>query len=270
MITNEIYKYFADFVFKKTGIQYLETDYYRLDSRINQLIEKYDCKDANEVYRLYKDSLDSEKERFLIDICTNNETYFFRDTKPFDALALDIMPELRQKHPSDELKIWSCASSTGQEPLSILMTIMEKLPNEVKFNFKATDISSQALNKCSKGIYTNLDFQRGLPIQLLVKYFESVEGSNWKAKSNLTSKVEYGHFNLLTDLFPPSSYHVIFCRNVLIYQNQVNKNSILEKIEASLKPGGYLILGAGESLIGSSINLAQKNLSGAMVFQKES
>ena len=82
--------------------------------------------------------------------------------------------------------------------------------------------------------------------------------------------MDYGHFNLLTDLFPPAAYHVIFCRNVLIYQNQVNKNLILEKIESSLKPGGYLILGAGESLIGSSIKLSQKNLSGAMVFQKDS
>lgn len=268
MITKEIYDFFADLVFKKTGIFYPEKDYYRLDSRINTLITEYKCENAQDLFQKFKTGMTSDMERFLIDICTNNETYFFRDDKPFEALANDIIPMIYESTKSKNIRIWSCASSTGQEPLSILMSILEKYNNEYTIDFEATDISSKALAKASSGQYTNLDVQRGLPIQLLVKYFDSVANNEWKAKPELHSKVKYSEFNLLTGRYPLNKYHVIFCRNVLIYQDKENKNAILEKLSDALRPGGFLILGAGESLIGTGMNLDQITLSNCMVFQK--
>ncbi|MAX66770.1 MAG: chemotaxis protein CheR [Halobacteriovoraceae bacterium] len=268
MISQEIYKYFADFVFKKTGIFYPEKDFYRLDSRINTMMKEFRCDTPDDLYQMFLTKKTEQMERFLIDICTNNETYFFRDNKPFDALVNDIIPQLQEIYPNQTIQMWSCASSTGQEPLSIMMSLKEKFGDSLNFSLKATDISSKALKKATDGVYSNLDVQRGLPVQLLVKYFESVENSQWKVKSELSKHVSYSSFNLLTDIFERNKFHVVFCRNVLIYQNPENKQEILSNIYHALKPGGFLVMGAGESLIGTNIQLEQKSLSGCMVFQR--
>ncbi len=268
-IKNEVYKFFADFVFKKTGIYYSEKDYYRLDKRITDLMKEFSAESADDVYNKFKSHTSLEMEKFLIDICTNNETYFLRDNKPFDALTKEMIPQLKETLTGAPLEIWSCACSTGQEPISIMMSIKEAFGDTVKVNFKATDISTKALAKCEAGIYTGLDVQRGLPIQLLMKYFESAGENLWKAKLEILDSINYGSFNLFTGHFPLNKYHVIFCRNVLIYQNQENKMEILKSLATCLKPGGFLILGAGESLVGMDSILVQKNLGNCMVFTKE-
>ena len=269
-IDNKIYKFFADIVFKKTGIYYPEKDYYRLDSRINRLVSNFDCANAEELYTLYTQNMTPAMETLLIDLCTNNETYFFRDNKPFDAISKNIVPSLLESNPNGMINIWSCASSTGQEPLSVLMSIKENCP-QVKNHqivFEASDISTQALEKCRKGNYTNLEVQRGLPITLLMKYFDNEEDGTWTAKPELHKRVTYKSFNLLTGAYPVNKFDVIFCRNVLIYQDKENKDMIMHKLYNALKPGGYLIMGAGESMIGTTVTFEQESLSNMMVFVK--
>lgn len=270
MISDNVYKYFADIVYKKTGIFYPEKDFYRLDIRINKLIDKYECENADKLHQKFMSNKTLEMETFLIDICTNNETYFFRDNKPFDALVSGILPELKKANNGAPVKIWSCASSTGQEALSISMSILESSEPSTIFSIDATDISSQALDKAKSGVYTGLDVQRGLPIQLMVKYFESVEDSKWKAKAELMKYTTFNFFNLFTDIYTLKKYDVIFCRNVLIYQDMENKVEIIANLERSLKVGGFLVLGAGESLINTGSKLEQVSMSGTMVFQKKS
>ncbi len=269
MTKPEVYKYFADIIFNRTGISYPEKDYYRLDSRINTLLKQYECSTSDQLYEKFRSTNSPEMLNFLIDISTNNETYFFRDIKPFDALVNDMIPEIRERKKSTLINIWSCASSTGQEALSIVMGIEEKFPDK-KFNVRvdATDISSKVLDKARSGIYTGLEVQRGLPVQLLVKYFESTPDSSWKVKSNILHQVHYSEFNLFSANYPVNKYDIIFCRNVLIYQNAENKNEILKNLVHSLQPGGYLVMGAGESLIKTDVNLEQNTLSSAMVFRK--
>lgn len=265
-ISVDIYRFFADIVFKKTGIFYPEKDYYRLDSRLLKLQRYYECESIQNLYHKFLTSMTPEMEIYLIDICTNNETYFFRDEKPFAALTQELIPEHFKN--ATNLKIWSCASSTGQEPISILMAIKEAgitLPIQID----ASDISDQALEKCRKGIYTGLDVQRGLPIQLLLKYFDSLDNGEWKIKPEISSKISYAKFNLFTGIFKNHFYDIIFCRNVLIYQNQKNKEEILRSLYAALKPGGIIFMGAGESLIGIDSQLKQKVLKNGIVFQKD-
>jgi chemotaxis protein methyltransferase CheR len=264
-IKTSTYKYFADIVFKRTGIFYPEKDFYRLDSRLMKLNKHYECDTADELKIKCETSMTADMEMVLIDMCTNNETYFFRDQKPFDALTKEIIPELFNDRAS--LNVWSCASSTGQEPLSILMSLKEAgITKPVRL--EASDISEQALNKCKGAIYTGLDVQRGLPIQLLMKYFDSVEDGAWRAKPVLTSLVTYKKFNLFKDIYKSNYYDIIFCRNVLIYQNQENKEEILQSLCSALRPGGVIIMGAGESLIGIKSNLEQKVLKNGIIFQK--
>lgn len=270
MIDNKIYKFFADIVFKKTGIFYPEKDFYRLDSRLNALMNNFECESAEQLYNLYTQNMTSAMETLLIDLCTNNETYFFRDNKPFDALAKDIVPKILESNPSALINIWSCASSTGQEPLSVLMSLREKCPqlkpHQVIFN--ASDISTKALEKAKSGNYTNLEVQRGLPINLLMKYFTNDEDGSWTVTSDLLSKINYSSFNLLSGAYPINKYDIIFCRNVLIYQDKENKDMIMHKLYQALKPGGYLLMGAGESMIGSTVTFDQETHSNMMVFKK--
>ncbi len=269
-VSNHIYKFFADYIYKHTGITYLEKDYYRLDSRFKDLMDFFELDSVDELYNKYKASISPDMHAVLINFSTNNETYFFRDKKPFKALTKHILPELNTKYPMGMLNIWSCASSTGQEPVSILMQLKDHAGKDfTRVNIKASDISERALSKAKVGIYNGLDIQRGLPITLLMKHFEQEgEENSWKISSDILSKINYFSFNLLTDSFPKASYHVIFCRNVLIYQDMDNKREILKNMFDALKPGGYLLLGNGESLIGISVPFEKESYDGLTLYRK--
>lgn len=271
-ISNDIYEFFSDYVYKHTGILYKETDYYRLDSRFNTLVKSFELKDVQELYNLYIQKITPEMHTTLIDLCTNNETYFMRDLKPFKAFAKEGAEYLKETFPNAiTYQIWSAACSTGQEPLSLYMSL-DSFGSGVdlnKFKIEASDISQEALKKAKGGVYTGLEVQRGLPANLLIKYFTQVE-EEWKVSDELKNRITFKTVNLLTDTFPENQYHVIFCRNVLIYQDMNNKKMILKKISESLKPGGLLFMGAGESLIGVDVPLKQKELGKAYCYVKES
>lgn len=252
MIRDEVYKFFADYIYQNTGMVYSPNEYYRLDSRINDLVKFLNAQSVDDVYSMYKSKITPDMRAILINISTNNETYFFRDVKPFNVLTKNVLPELISKYPTGNLNVWSAASSTGQEAYSILMSIINLLPEDV-FNrvyLSASDISTDALKKARAGIYNGLEVQRGLPIAMLMKFFTQQEPEIWKIDTKLNAKVNFSEFNLLTGNYPRNHYHIIFCRNVLIYQNVENKKLILENMFNSLVPGGYLFLGTGESMIG--------------------
>lgn len=269
-ISNEIYKFFADYIYKQTGITYLEKDYYRLDSRFKDLMQFFELDNINDLYQKYKTNITPDMHAVLINFSTNNETYFFRDKKPFKALTEHILPALESKYGTGMLKIWCCASSTGQEPVSILMQLKDKANKDfARVVFKASDISKEALSKAKSGVYNGLDIQRGLPISLLMKHFEQQgEENNWKISSDILSKINYCEFNLLTDTFEKNAHHIIYCRNVLIYQDMDNKKVILQNIFDALKPGGYLILGNGESLIGINLPFDKETFDGLTLYRK--
>lgn len=271
MSRPEIYKFFSDYVYEHTGILYKETDYYRLDARFNSLIKEFELKDVEELFQLYVQKITPGMHTSLIDLCTNNETYFMRDLKPFKAFAKEGMEHLKKTFPNEiNYKLWSAACSTGQEPYSLLMSL-ESFGDNInlgKFVIDASDISTEALTKAKKALYTGLEVQRGLPANLLIKYFDQVEES-WQLRPEIRNKVKFREFNLLTGQFPFNEYHIIFCRNVLIYQAMDNKKKILANICDSLKPGGLMFMGAGESLIGVDIPMKQMELGKAFCYVKE-
>lgn len=252
MIRDEVYKFFADLIYRNTGMVYTPTDYYRLDARIMELIKANAVQTPDELHDLYKNRPSPDKMAILINFATNNETYFFRDVKPFTVLAKKMLPEILEQNPSVDIKIWSAACSTGQEAYSMLMALQNAFDPAVmaRLSVDGSDISTQALQKARAGIYNGLDVQRGLPAPLLVKYFSQADPEKWQFNQALMSKAKFFEFNLLTGLFSPEKYNVIFCRNILIYQDKENKEKILENLYRSLKKGGYLVMGSGESLIG--------------------
>lgn len=265
---NEIYKFFADLIYNKTGIFYPEKDFYRLDARLNTLCKAYSCEDYISLYMLFSTKMNSLMERDLINLATNNETFFFRDKKPFNFLSSHIFPQAKGQGKMS-FNIWSCACSSGQEPYSIKMEYLEKgFNNDFKLEITATDISSEILDKAKSGVYSSLEVQRGLPIQLMVKYFFKNDDSSWKVNDDLKKDVSFSYFNILKDVYPVNKYDVIFCRNVLIYQDKKNKQEIVKNLFHALKPGGFLIFGAGESLIGFDHSYKQEVIEGCMIFIK--
>jgi chemotaxis protein methyltransferase CheR len=271
-ISNTIYKYFADYIYSESGMVYEEKDYYRLETRIKELVKIFELNSADEVYQKYaKGPITPDMNAVLINISTNNETYFFRDVKPFTALTKEALPQLLEENPMGSINIWCAACSYGQEAYSILMSIKNHF-NENTFNrvvLDATDISTEALEKAKLGIYNGLDVQRGLPINLLMKYFTQLEDEEWQIDKHLANKVQYKYLNLLQDDYPVLKYHIIFCRNMLIYQNKENKNAIINKLFHSLKPGGFLFLGNGESLIGMDTEFDRYEVGGLTIYHKK-
>ncbi|MBT7609223.1 MAG: protein-glutamate O-methyltransferase CheR [Bacteriovoracaceae bacterium] len=271
--SDEIYKFFSDYIFEHTGIEYKEHDYYRLDSRITTLIKNFEVQNSQELYEICKAKIDPTLQNLLIDLFTNNETYFMRDLKPFKALARSVIPKLKKENSSiDKLNIWCCASSTGQEIYSVKMAVDAFGQEEYKDSFKinASDISVEALERAKRAIYTGLEVQRGLPAQFLIKYFEKMEKEKtWSIKKTLKENTNFFYFNLLHDEFPREMYNIILCRNVLIYQSQKNKKKIIKNLYKALKPGGYLLFGAGESMIGMDSKFKTMEIEKTWFYQKD-
>jgi chemotaxis protein methyltransferase CheR len=183
---------------------------------------------------------------------TTNETFFFRDKVPFDHLRETIMPALlRSRASRKSLRIWCAAGSTGQEPYSIAMCLKEMGPTLAGWRLEilATDLSQEVLEKSKSGIYSQFEVQRGLPIQLLVKYFKQI-GEIWQINPDIRGMVQHRQLNLLHDVSHLGSFDVIFCRNVLIYFDQETKTRTFARLATMMEPDGFLVLGAAETVVG--------------------
>jgi chemotaxis protein methyltransferase CheR len=181
----------------------------------------------------------------------NNESFFFRDRIPFDRLRDTVLPELLKSRASrKQIRIWSAAASTGQEPYSIAMLLAERSDlSDWRIEILATDISNDALEKAKAGIYSQFEVQRGLPIQLLMQHFKQ-EGEQWRIGQKIRERVEFRQVNLLSDFSRLGTFDVVFCRNVLIYFDRETKLGVLGRVGKVLAPDGYLILGAAETMVG--------------------
>jgi chemotaxis protein methyltransferase CheR len=188
----------------------------------------------------------------VVEAMTTNETFFFRDKLPFDHLRDVVLPEMIQARAARKsLRIWCAAASTGQEPYSIAMTIKEMSAQLAGWRIEiiGTDISQQVLEKSKSGIYTQFEVQRGLPIQLLVKYFKQT-GEMWQINPEIRSMIQYKPLNLLQDFSSMGKFDIVFCRNVLIYFDQEMKTQIFGRLAKCTEPDGFLALGAAETVVG--------------------
>lgn len=184
----------------------------------------------------------------ITDALTTNETSFFRDATPFQALKDLIVPELIKTGSAGGIKIWSAACSTGQEPLSIAMTLLD-MPAAPRFTITATDLSRGVLAQAREGTYSQLEVNRGLPAPMLVKYFDR-DGRGWRASNTLRQTVSFKEHNLMD--MPPlgGPFDIVFIRNVLIYFDINTKREVLRRVAAAMRPGGFLLLGAAETTMG--------------------
>lgn len=272
MLPETILKFFAKFIENEIGIIYAEHNYYQLQSRLEEVSRLQGLLNSQQLYEQAQSGFSVKLRQQLLDISTNNETSFFRDIKIFNAIENLILNKLREMYPNKKLKIWSAASSTGQEAVSIAILLSEnsnKVGTVLDYAITATDISDRVLAKASSGLYTQLDVQRGLPARLLVKYFEKINQDTWRPVQGILNKIQYSKLNLKQKYPFSDSFHLILCRNVLIYQNIESKVDIIKRVSDFLVEGGYLILGSGESLLGISSDFDQVAEQGVVVYRKK-
>ena len=188
----------------------------------------------------------------VVEAMTTNETFFFRDKVPFDHFRELIMPEMLQARANRKsIRIWCAAGSTGQEPYSLAMCLKEMgaALTGWRVEILATDLSQEVLEKSKAGIYSQFEVQRGLPIQMLVKYFKQT-GELWQINADMRAMVQHRQLNLLHDFSQLGVFDVIFCRNVLIYFDQETKMNIFNRLARAIEPDGFLVLGAAETVVG--------------------
>ena len=188
----------------------------------------------------------------VADALLNQESSFFRDAAVLDLVAR-ALAAMRVDHPERRLRIWSAGCSFGQEPLSLAMLFAEQpaLAGAAMPEIVATDVSEAALVRARSGRFSQFEIQRGLPVRRMIRWFDTT-GSDWVAKPELVKLVAFRRMNLVSDQPPPGRFDIVLCRNVLLYLSADTKGQVFPRIAAALNPGGKLVLGAGETVIGQT------------------
>jgi len=251
-VTPLDYEFLRKLLKERSGLDLSSDKQYLVESRLNPLARRVGLSSIAELVAKIKSGTEALTSE-VVEAMTTNETFFFRDRIPFDHLRQTVLPGLVQARANRRaLRIWCAASSTGQEPYSIAMCIKEFAPlARWRVEIVATDLSHGVLEKSKAGIFSQFEVQRGLPIQMLVKYFTQT-GDLWQINADIRAMVQHRQLNLLQDFSHLGSFDVIFCRNVLIYFDQETKTAIFDRLARVLEPDGVLALGAAESVVGIS------------------
>ena len=250
------YEAISHLVHARSGLVLGADKLYLMETRLAPLLRREGLKDlaalAERLRSTIRATHGAELAREVVEAMTTNETLFFRDAKPFLHLRQQALPRLHQsRHAGRPLRIWSAAASTGQEAYSLAMIFAEHRatmsgrPVEVL----GTDLAREPIQRAREGLYTQFEVQRGLPVQMLVKYFEKEE-RGWRVKPDIRAAVQFREWNLLADLSALGTFDVVFCRNVLIYFDPPTKARVLNAIARQMVSDGLLYLGGAETTLG--------------------
>jgi chemotaxis protein methyltransferase CheR len=250
-VTPPDYEYLRKLLRDHSGLDLSADKQYLIESRLLPLSRKAGLSGISELVQKMKGGSASIITQ-VVEAMTTNETFFFRDKTPFDHFRASIIPEiLAARAGRKSIRIWCAAGSTGQEPYSLAMCLKEMGATLAGWRLEiiATDLSQEVLEKSKAGIYSQFEVQRGLPIQLLVKYFKQT-GEFWQINADIRAMVQHRQLNLLHDFSQLGTFDVIFCRNVLIYFDQDTKINIFNRLARITEADGFLVLGAAETVVG--------------------
>jgi chemotaxis protein methyltransferase CheR len=251
-VTPSDYDYLRKLLKDRSGLVLSADKQYLVESRLLPLARKAGLPNLAELVGKLKAP---GAEPLIVDVVeamTTNESFFYRDKIPFEHFRDYMMPSLLKARAAQRrIRIWCAAASTGQEPYSLAM-ILKEMPAQVagwRIEIVATDLSNEVLEKARAGLYSQFEVQRGLPIQMLMKYFTQ-SGETWQISPEIRGMVQYRPLNLLADFSHLGGFDIVFCRNVLIYFDQPTKVDVLERIARLTETDGYLVLGAAETVVG--------------------
>jgi chemotaxis protein methyltransferase CheR len=257
------YSYLRQLVFEQFQNVLDPSRDYLFETRLASLLRNQKMTHLAELTQLLRLKRDPAIERTIAEAMTINETSFFRDSRPFQLLRTDLLPELiESRRKIRTLRIWSAACSTGQEAYSIAMLLLEHFPNVANptsawcVRIEGTDISSEVVHRSQAGVYHRIEMNRGLPARNIVRFFDR-HGDDWIVKPELKKLCNFRLANLCSDQLPfsPSmgSFDLIFLRNVMLYFSQETRKKLLAKIHRLLTPDGFLFLGTSEQPADPSI-----------------
>ncbi|MBU4237176.1 MAG: protein-glutamate O-methyltransferase CheR [Proteobacteria bacterium] len=275
-ISPDELKLVAQYIHDISGIYLEQSKSYLFETRLGSIATEHGCNTYKELYQKAKTEPSKIIERKIIDAISTNETLFFRDKGPFELLQHKLLPELIDARTpgspalKTNLKIWSAASSTGQELYSIAIIINELIPNISKYTIKllGTDISDGAVAQASRGKYNKFEMERGLPDDKLQRYF-TMFGDSWTIKDEIRAMVQFRKLNLMLPFSGLGKFDIIFCRNVAIYFTLPDRQKLFNKIADSLADDGYLIIGSTESLTGICPRFIPKRHLRSIFYQKK-
>ena len=238
----------------RTGQQLTMSRRWRIETALGALLRERGIATLDELITILVMGKEPNLSQQVVEALLNNETYFFRDRAPFDLLQRYALPELsKRRHKERRLRIWSAGCSTGQEVYSLAMLFAEE-PEKWRgwtIDILGTDVSTGCVDRARSGTYSQFEVQRGLGINQMIRWFEETP-EGWRAVEGLRKPVRFQVHNLLEPAPHPGEFDIILCRNVLLYLSPEKKTLAFERIAGAMAADGWLMLGAGETVIGQS------------------
>lgn len=266
-LSPDNYQFLQHYVLETSGIVIDAGKDYLFEARLMPLVRRENLRSLNDLCALMKATSGTPIRQEILEAMTTNETLFFRDMAPFDALKTAILVELKTKRAlTKRIRIWSAAASSGQEAYSLAMLLLECGFRDWSLHIVGTDIAESVLERARRGRYSQLEVNRGLPAPYLIKYFTR-HGLEWQIKDEIRKMVKFERLDLRRGTAGPGAFDIVFCRNVLIYFDQPTKRQILSNIQSALAPGGYLSLGAAETIINLNDSLEKRVFGAATLYR---
>jgi chemotaxis protein methyltransferase CheR len=240
---------------QRSGLVLTREKAYLLESRLLPVVRKHSLKTLEDLIQAIRTKRDEAMIGAVIQAMTTNDTLFFRDRKPFERFRSVLLPHLlstrADKH---HIRIWSAGTSSGQEAYSLAMICLEEAAKlqDWKIDIIGTDLSHAMIERARTGIYSQFEVQRGLPVRMLVKYFQPLGDGKWQMREDIRQMVQFQEVNLVQDLGPIGVFDLVFCRNVMSYFDSTIKRRVLDSMAAVMAPDGMLALGDGETIKGIS------------------
>lgn len=271
-ITDADFAKFRDFFYRKTGIYFDDSKRYFVDKRLVDRIEATGNDDFRAYFMALRFEAAGRELQHLVNAMTVNETYFFREQYQFDCLVNSLLGEVvRHKRPGERIRIWSVPSSTGEEPFSIAIYLLEHWPliDAYDVEILSSDIDTTVLEAAERGVYSARSVGQ-LPAPLLDKYFKPLPNQEWAIRRDLVDAVDFSRVNLCdaADTRRFRGIDVIFCRNLLIYFDDLSRRVAAEAMFDALNPGGFVCLGHSESMSRITSLFEVRRFRDALVYQK--
>ncbi|MEL6178716.1 MAG: protein-glutamate O-methyltransferase CheR [Myxococcota bacterium] len=250
-ITPHDFEFIRELLYKRSAMALGDNKGYLVEARLGELIHGGQCKSLPELMKKLRSRSDRRLEDQVVEAMTINETWFYRDLHPFEALRTTILPDIiAQRSDTRRLNIWCAASSTGQEPYSLAMLLHRHFPDVAhnwKVSFVATDISTHALNAARQGLYGRHEIARGLPDDMQARYFSPAADGRWQIDKSIRDMVRFDQLNLAAPWPLLDRMDLVMIRNVLIYFDLDTKRDIFRRLRQLMQPWGYMMLGAAET-----------------------
>jgi chemotaxis protein methyltransferase CheR len=249
-IHSDNYRFLQEHVYSQTGIVLEGDKHYLFETRLTPIVRQLGLTSINDLCALIRATAEVTVRRQVVEAMTTNETYFFREPAHYDAIKTTLLPRLKdERRDTGKLRFWSAASSTGQEAYSLAMILLDSGFKDWNVNILGTDFSSAIVERARSGKYHQIEVNRGLPAQQLVKHFVRA-GVEWQLNETVRRMARFETIDLRNSMRALGPFDLVFCRNVLIYFDAETKRKILQEIHGTLFRGGWLLLGGAETALG--------------------